>query len=90
MAVALGLIKKAQIESTTIYVAFVAIYCKAEKKPACIYLNQKTSLCLFLFLLFFYVLLFWGFSFIKQNSSRIHESNMTFVTLPNKTFNVAN
>ena len=30
-SLALGLIKKAQIESTAIYVAFIAIYCKAEK-----------------------------------------------------------
>ena len=88
-SLALGLIKKAQIESTTIYVAFIAFYCKAEK--TCMHLLGSENFSMSAPVSTFLLLLFWGFSFIKQNSSRIHESNMTVATISNKTsFNVAN
>ena len=61
-----------------------------KQKKTCMHLLESENFSMSVPVSTFLLLLFWGFSFIKQNSSRIHESNMTFVTLPNKTFNVAN
>ena len=62
-----------------------------KQKKTCMHLLESENFSMSVPVSTFLLLLFSGFSFLRQNSSRIHESNMTVATISNKTsFNVAN